>query len=67
MDTNDVQVDCSESSDITNGPNNVDSFNLDKADLDAMKGDSIGDTVYSEKWILKTLIALSKVVFSKYY
>ncbi|XP_043266838.1 uncharacterized protein [Venturia canescens] len=61
MDTGDIEVDDSGHSDTINESNNVDSIDLDKADLDAMKGDTIGDTVYSGKWILKTLIALSKV------
>ncbi|KAG8234867.1 hypothetical protein J437_LFUL013154 [Ladona fulva] len=29
-------------------------------DIDKMKGDAIGDTLYSERWVLKTLMKLSK-------
>lgn len=39
----------------------LDSKQFDNTELGTMKGDSIGDTVYSAKWIINTLIALSKV------
>lgn len=48
----------------TNLPNYstmLDSGQFDNKELGTMKGDSIGDTVYSAKWILNTLISLSKV------
>ncbi|KAI4495503.1 hypothetical protein M0802_008717 [Mischocyttarus mexicanus] len=39
----------------------LDSGQFDNNELGTMKGDSIGDTVYSAKWILNTLMSLSKV------
>ena len=39
--------------------------NLDRENGDdleeRLKGDSIGDTLYSEKWVLKTLMKLTEV------
>lgn len=34
---------------------------LNETDLKSMKGDTVGDTVYSSKWIIETLMSLSKV------
>lgn len=31
-------------------------------ELNKLKGDSVGDTAYSGKWIINTLISLSKVI-----
>ncbi|XP_035744194.1 protein saal1-like [Vespa mandarinia] len=39
----------------------LDSGQFDNKELGTMRGDSIGDTVYSAKWIINTLISLSKV------
>lgn len=33
-------------------------------DLMKMKGDAIGDTLYSERWVLKTLMKLVQVKYS---
>lgn len=34
---------------------------MDDIDLEKIKGDAIGDTVYSERYVLKVLIQLSQV------
>lgn len=39
----------------------LESGQFDNKELGTMRGDSIGDTVYSAKWIINTLISLSKV------
>ena len=40
----------------------LDSQELNESELDIMKGDTIGDTVYSARWIIKTLEALIQVI-----
>lgn len=37
------------------------------ADLEKMKGDAIGDTLYSERWVLKTLMKIIQVLNSILY
>ena len=39
----------------------VDQENDDDEMEEKLKGDSIGDTLYSEKWVLKTLMKLTQV------
>ncbi|KAG7206642.1 hypothetical protein KM043_000320 [Ampulex compressa] len=40
----------------------LDSTEIESRELETVKGDAIGDTVYSAKWIMNTIISLSKVV-----
>ena len=40
----------------------LESHEFNEIERDIMKGDTIGDTVYSSKWIINTLISLSKVI-----
>lgn len=40
----------------------LESHEFNEVEHDIMKGDTVGDTVYSSKWIINTLIRLSKVI-----
>ncbi|KAK2581435.1 hypothetical protein KPH14_005110 [Odynerus spinipes] len=57
----DVVSENTSNADSANYSTMLDSKQFDNTELGTMKGDSIGDTVYSAKWIINTLIALSKV------
>ncbi|XP_043473715.1 uncharacterized protein LOC122505903 [Leptopilina heterotoma] len=43
------------------GSSMLESQQFNDIERDTMKGDTVGDTVYSSKWIINTLISLSKV------
>ena len=43
----------------------LESQEFNETERDTMKGDTVGDTVYSSKWIINTLISLSKVIAMK--
>lgn len=39
----------------------LESQEIDDSEHNVMKGDTVGETLYSAKWILNTLISLTKV------
>ncbi|XP_066603346.1 protein SAAL1 [Prorops nasuta] len=41
--------------------NMIEAQDMNTDEMDTMKGDTVGDTVYSAKWIINTLLSLSKV------
>lgn len=41
----------------------IESQELNDSERDIMKGDTVGDTVYSARWIINTLKSLSQVTF----
>lgn len=41
----------------------VESHEINDAERDIIKGDTVGQTLYSAKWILNTLISLSNVIW----
>lgn len=45
----------------------MDATDISENEREVMKGDNVGDTTYSAKWILTTLISLSKVNYKKNY
>lgn len=45
---------------VTDSPKNNDLTSVEE-DEQTLKGDAIGDTLYSESWVLKTLMNLTKV------
>lgn len=46
----------------TLGTSDID-LNIEEND-ERLKGDAIGDTLYSESWVLKTLVCLTQVIGS---
>lgn len=41
----------------------LDSQDIDDQELKTMKGDIVGNSVYSGSWIINTLMTLSKVIY----
>lgn len=42
----------------------MDARDVNESEMKTMKGDTIGDTMYSARWIINTLISLSNVIIS---
>lgn len=36
---------------------------VEESEIEKLKGDSVGDTLYSGKWIINILLAISKVTY----
>lgn len=47
--------------DIVEGNVTLEAREVEESDIEKLKGDTVGDTVYSGKWIINVLLAISKV------
>lgn len=45
----------------------MDASDVNESEMETMRGDTIGDTMYSAKWIINVLISLSNVIKARLY
>lgn len=53
--------------DTEEGSGIIDSQDVSEQELETLKGDAVGDNLYSSRWIISTLMSLCEVIFYKSY